>query len=70
LENWEHHGTQAHFTQAILLHLADPEAINQLQNTSAKKFVQAILNPNTVAVLPNGVEQVRKTLIEMGYLSE
>lgn len=70
LENWEHHGTQAHFTQAILLHLADPEAINQLQNTSAKKFIQAILNPNTVAVLPNGVEQVRKTLIEMGYLSE
>lgn len=70
LENWEYHGTQAHFTQAILLYLADPEAINQLQNTSAKKFIQAVLNSNTVAVLPNGVEQVRKALIEMGYLSE
>ncbi len=70
LENWEHHGTLAHFTQAILLHVADPEAINQLQNTSVKKFIQAVLNPNTVAVHPNGVEQVRKTLIEMGYLSE
>lgn len=70
LENWENLGTQAHFTQAILLHHADPETINQLQNTSVKKYIQAVLNPNTVAVLPNGIEQVRKTLIEMGYLSE
>jgi hypothetical protein len=70
LENWEHHGTLAHFTQAILLHVADPEAINLLHNTSVKKFIQAVLNPNTVAVLPSGVEQVRKTLIEMGFLSE
>lgn len=70
LENWENHGTLAHFTHAILLHVADPEAINQLQTTSVKKFIQAVLNPNTVAVLPTGVEQVRKALIEMGYLSE
>ena len=70
LDNWENYGTQAHFTQAILLHVGNPEAINQLQNTSVKKFIQAVLNPNTVVVLPNGVEQVRKTLIEMGYLSE
>ncbi len=70
LENWENHGTLAHFTHAILLHVADPEAINQLQTTSVKKFIQAVLNPNTVAVLPTGLEQVRKALIEMGYLSE
>ena len=70
LENWENHGTQAHFTHAILLHVADPEAINLLQTTSVKKFIQAVLNPHTVAVLPNGLEQVRKALIEMGYLSE
>lgn len=70
LEKWENHGTLAHFTHAILLHVADPEAINQLQTTSVKKFIQAVLNPNTVVVLPNGVEQVRKVLIEMGYLSE
>lgn len=70
LENWENHGTQAHFTQTILLHVTNPEAINQLQNSSVKKFIQVVLNPNTVAVFSNGIEQVRKTLIEMGYLSE
>ncbi|PKO05948.1 MAG: hypothetical protein CVU41_09155 [Chloroflexi bacterium HGW-Chloroflexi-3] len=70
LEKWENLGTQAHFTQAILLHVANPEAINHLQTTSVKKFIQAVLNPNTVAVVPNGIEQVRKALIEIGYLSE
>jgi hypothetical protein len=70
LENWEIHGTQAHFTTAVLLHIADPEAIHQLQTMPVKKFIQAVLNQNTVAVLPNGVEKVRKALIEIGYLSE
>ena len=70
LENWENHGTQTHFTTAVLLHVADPEAIQKLQTMPVKKFIQAVLNQNTVAVLPNGVEQVRKALIEIGYLSE
>ena len=70
LENWETHGTQAHFTTAVLLQVADPEAIHQLQTMPVKKFIQAVLNQNTIAVLPIGVEKVRKALIEIGYLSE
>ena len=70
LEKWEAHGTQAHFSNAVLLHIADPEAIHQLQTMSVKKFIQAVLNPNTIAIQSHGVEQVRKALIELGYLSE
>lgn len=70
LENWEIHGTQAHFSTAVLLHIGDPEAIHQLQSMPVKKFILAVLNQNTVAVLPNGVEKVRQALIEIGYLSE
>ncbi len=70
LENWENQGTQAHFSNAVLLHIADHEVIQQLQTMSVKKFIQAVLNQNTIAVTPYGVEPLRKALIEMGYLSE
>jgi hypothetical protein len=70
LERWEQNGTQVYFSNVVLLKVSDPEAITQLQNSPSNKFIQAILNPNTAAINPNGMEQIRKTLIEMGYLSE
>ena len=70
LERWEQNGTQAYFSNVVLLKVSDPEAITQLQTSPVNKFIQAILNPNTAAINPNGMEQIRKTLIELGYLSE
>jgi hypothetical protein len=70
LEKWENNGTQAFFNNVLLLQVADPEAINQLQTTSAKKYIQAVLNPTTAVINSSGIEQVKKALIELGYLIE
>ena len=70
LENWEQHGIQAYFSNVILLNISEPKAIEQLLASPVKKFIQSVLNQNTITVLPHGVDQVRKALIEYGYLSE
>lgn len=68
LENWEIHGTQAFYNNVLLLQVADPAAIEKLQSSSAKKFIQGVLNPTTIVINPSGMEQVKKALIELGYL--
>ena len=70
LENWEQYGTQAYFSNVILLNISEPKAIEQLLASPIKKFIQSVLNQNTITVLPHGVDQIRKALIEYGYLSE
>jgi hypothetical protein len=67
LENWEVHGTQAFYNNVLILQVADPEAIEKLQSSSVKKFIQGVLNPATVVINPAGMEQVKKALIELGY---
>jgi len=70
LENWEKHGIQAHFSNVILLSVGDPQAVERLQSSPANKFIQAVLNPTTVSIHPHGIEQVKKALIDLGFLSE
>ncbi len=70
LELWDNSGTKAYFSNATLLHIDEPTIIDALQSSQVKKFILAVLNSNTVAVEPNAVEQVRKALLELGYLSE
>lgn len=70
LEKWENHGTQAFFNHVMLLQVAETEAIEKLQSSSAKKFILAILNPTTVVINPSGAEQIKKALIELGYFVE
>lgn len=70
LENWENHGTQAFYNNVLLLQVAEPEAIDKLQSSSAKKFIQGVLNPTTVVINPSGIEQVKKALLDLGYLVE
>lgn len=70
LENWENHGTQAFFNHVMLLQVAETEAIEKLQSSSAKKFILAILNPTTIVINPSGAEQIKKALIEFGYFVE
>ena len=70
LENWENHGTQAYLNNVLLLQVAEPEAIQKLQSSSAKKFILAELNPSTVVINPSGTEQIKKVLIELGYIVE
>jgi hypothetical protein len=70
LEKWEQKGTQVYFSEVVLLRVDEPETLTELQATPANKFIQAILNPNTAAIKPNGMDQIRKTLIELGFFSE
>ncbi len=70
LENWEKLGTQAFIHTTIILQISDPEVVKALLSSSVKKFILAVFNPNTVSVSPGGIEQVRKTLLELGYFSD
>lgn len=70
LEKWENTGTKAYFSNATLLHIDEPKVVDALLSSPAKKFILSVLNSYTIAIEPHAVDQVRKALLELGYLSE
>ncbi len=69
LQHWEKLGLQTRLITATLLQVDQPEIINELMKTPAKRFLGRTLNPTTVEVLQGGEETVRSALLQIGYFS-
>ena len=70
LEQWEEHGTQISFQQAVLLRVNHPDVLQALLDSPAKRFLGTPLGPTTITVHPGALQRVREMLIRLGYLSE
>ncbi|MEJ2511578.1 MAG: helicase-associated domain-containing protein [Anaerolineales bacterium] len=70
LKRWQENGTQISFQQAVVLRVNHPDVLKALLETPAKRFLGTPLGPTTITVHPGALQQVRDTLIRLGYLSE
>jgi len=70
LKRWQEHGTQISFQKAVVLRVNHPDVLKALLDTPAKRFLGTPLGPTTITVHPGALQQVRNTLISLGYLSE
>lgn len=70
LNRWEEHGTQISFQQAVVLRVNHPDVLKALMDSPAKRFLGTPLGPTTITVHPGALQQVRNTLIRLGYLSK
>ena len=70
LEQWEEHGTQISFQQAVLLRVNHPDVLQALLDSPVKRFLGTPLGPTTITVHPGALQRVREMLIRLGYLSE
>lgn len=70
LENWKIHGVQTAFSAVILLTVQEPEILDKLMNSRAKKYLGERLNPTSIIINEKQQKLVMSILAELGYLSE
>jgi hypothetical protein len=70
LKRWQENGTQIRLQQSVVLRVTNPEILEKLQASPAKRFLGAPLGPTSITVTPGALVKVREILISLGYLSE
>ncbi len=71
LARWEKQTRPAARLQtALLLRLASPQILAELQNSPAARFIQEQIGPTTVIIQPGARQQVLAALAERGWLTE
>lgn len=68
LEHWEQNGAQTRLEEAILLRVDAPEILENLQRSTAGRYLGEVLTPTTVMVKAGKQDKVRRALAELGYL--
>lgn len=70
IERWDKFGVEVGMQPATLLRVSSPDILEALRKTKAGRALLETLNPTTVILRPGSEETVRKTLAELGYLSD
>jgi hypothetical protein len=70
LERWESNGAQALIEKVVVLRVTTPEIIAALRKTGTARWLGESLNETSILIRPGMEEQVRRALIEIGYLAE
>jgi len=68
LEKWEKLGAEGSIQKAALLKVSDPRVIDQLQKSSAGRFLGERLNENCIQIHNGAEKNVERALVELGHL--
>lgn len=70
VERWEKLGLPAEIKPGTLLRVSQPEILEKLHASRAKRHILEILNPTTALIRPGSEEQIVAALAEAGFLAE
>jgi hypothetical protein len=70
LRSWEQYGRAGRIETVPVLRLPSPEALDELRNSRAGRFLGDTLGPAAVALKPGSEARVLAALNELGYLAE
>ena len=70
LKRWDQAGSEAFFSSVTLLRFARPQTLQEFKTTSAARYIKMELNSTTVIVPTEAIKLIRKSLMELGILSE
>lgn len=70
IQRWDQHGTQARIENVVVLRVASPEILKELQSSRAARFLGDPIGPTTIQVNPGAWEKVLGALAELGYLAQ
>ena len=68
LDRWGQHGAQASIESLVVLRVASPDILKELQTSRAARFLGDPIGPTTVQVKPGAWEKVMDALAMLGYL--
>jgi hypothetical protein len=70
IQRWEQFRLQARLEHGILLRVTNSAILDELEKTTAKRFLIERVSPLLTLVQPGGEEVIQRTLMELGYLAE
>ena len=70
ITQWKQFHLQAKFETGVLLKVTDASILDELEKSSAKRFLLERVNPTMMLVKPGGEKVIQHTLMEIGYLSD
>jgi len=70
-EQWEKTGRAAEITEQVILRTKSPEIMQFiLGNQNTSKFILEQLSPQVAVINKNGVRNIKKILLDLGYLTD
>jgi hypothetical protein len=70
LNRWDKKQSQIHLGKHILIRVASPDILDQIEKSSAKRFISERINATTAFTTPNDIHRLEDALIEMGYFTD
>jgi len=70
LNRWDKKQSQIHLGKHILIRVASPDILDQIEKSSAKRFISERINATTAVTTPNDIHRLEDALIEMGYFTD
>ena len=70
LDRWDKKQSQINLEKHILLRVVSPGILDQIEKSSAKRFISERINATTAVITPNDIQRLEDALIEMGYFTD
>ena len=70
LDRWDKKQSQINLEKHILIRVVSPDILDQIEKSSAKRYIRGRLNETTAVTTPNDIRRLEEVLIEMGYFAD
>ena len=70
LDRWDKKQSQINLEKHILIRVVSPDILDQIEESSAKRYIRGRLNETTAVTTPNDIRRLEDMLIEMGYFAD
>ena len=70
LDRWDKKQSQINLGKHILIRVVSPDILDQIEKSSAKRYIRERLNGTTAVTTPDDIRRLEDALIEMGYFAD
>ena len=70
LNRWDKKQSRIHLGNHILIRVASPDILDQIEKSSAKQYISERISATTAVTTPNDIQRLENALIEMGYFTD